>query len=91
MDMGQPNGSVDMQDPEGQDPEGGATGATTITIVIDGDKITCNGEPCDIGEAMKQVLDAYEAQETPDDAESSFQSGLAGKGSPAARRGEMMG
>ena len=87
MDMGQPNGSVDMQDPESQDTEVGASGPTTITIVIDGDKITVNGEAADIGEAMKQVLDAYEAQETPDDAENSFQSGLASSGATATQSG----
>ena len=86
MDMGQPSGSVDMQDPDGSgapDAEGGAGGdGVTLTINIKGDQITCNGEPCDIGEAMKQLIDAYESQETPDDAENSFQAGLGNKPAP---------
>lgn len=79
-DMGE--GSVEVGDP-GMGA-GDTSQGTTITIVIKGDSITCDGEPCDIGDAMRKVLDAYESQESPDGDEANFQAGLGNSSPPKA-------
>lgn len=84
----QNNGSVEVGQPD--DAMGGDTSqGVTLTIVVKGDSITCNGEPCDIGEAMKQVIEAYESQESPDGDEANFQAGLGNRPGPISRPDDM--
>jgi hypothetical protein len=92
MDMGMDD-SIEVGDPGMGDATGDTGQGVTLTITIQGDTITCNGEPCDIGEAMRKVLDAYESQESPDGDEANFQAGLGNRasnpkpGDPAAGGG----
>ena len=85
-------GSVEVggdQD-DGSDGSGDSSGGVTITVTISGgqcsmsqgaaDPSDTSAQPCDIADALKAILDAYESQESPDGDEANFQAGLGASG-----------
>lgn len=93
MDMGIPQGAVEVGAPANGSPaeaDGSGAGFST-TVEIAGGKLTMDGQPAEITEVLKAILEAYEAQEAPDDDEAAFQSGLGNKKRPGGDLSGMAG